>query len=134
MPVQYTIPPDLTLAGGVALGGTEYTVNHNQLSGNTAGKLAKITELLQEVLDSRINTDDLPLDDPEHPDHADNAALNYNTYSDLTGIQEQRFYWQENPSKLHLIHREIFVEIILVLANDPILGGEDRYSLSLRRL
>jgi hypothetical protein len=134
MPVQALIEPTATIAGGVVLGGQTYVVNHNQLSGNTAGKIAKATELLQERLDSRINVDDLPVDDPEHPDHADNAGLGYNAYFDPVGIAERMFYWQKNPSQVFLVHRNILVSIVLVMANDPSIGGEDRYALELRRL
>ena len=138
MPVQAIIAPDSVIAGGVRIGGQDFTVRHNQLSGNTEGKRRKLIERLQEdVLDSRMDESTLPVDDPERLDHADNAALGYNTYDDSfrrgddSLIDERAFYWQQNPQKTWLIHREIYCDIELILVNDPTLGGNDRYSLAL---
>lgn len=140
MPVHAIIPPDATIAGGVNLGGTVYTVRHNQLSGNTEGKRRKLVERLQDVLENRIKTTDLPLEDSEHPDHADNAGLNYNTYSDPyrrpddSLIWEKAFYYRKNAGNIWLVHRPVGCDIVLVMENDPTLGSEDRYSLVLQVL
>jgi len=141
MPVHAIIPPDATYAGGVVYGGNTWRVRHNQLTGNTEGKRRKMIELLQgTAFDNAMDVDTLPIDDPERPDHPDNAQLNYNTYDDQfrrpddSLIDERAFYFQRTQNQLYLIHRSIVCDIVLAQANDPALGGNDRYSLQLTRL
>ena len=140
MPVHAIIPPDATVAGGVIYAGNTWVVTHNQLSGNTQGKIDKMRENLQELaFDVRVDWEDLPIDDPERLDHPDNAALGLNTYDDPykrpddSLIDERAFYYKRNNNLTYLIHRSIYCDIILVMANDPSIGGNDRYSLVLSR-
>ena len=142
MPIEAFIEPDEIIAGGVVIYGQTYTVRHNQLSGNTQAKLRRLREMLQELaFDNRMHTDDLPLDDPEHPDHPDNESLGYNEWDDPfwrstdgSFIDEKRFYYRQNPQNLWLIHRAKICDIILLLENDPTLGGNDRYLITVMRL
>jgi hypothetical protein len=129
MPVEGIISPDTVLAGGIVWQGNVWTVSHSQLSGNTAKKIATLTERLQDVLDVVTNIDDLPTDEPTHP----NQGPPFATYQDKTGVQERYFYW-EDRNTTYLVERPVFVEIILTTQNDPELGGNDRYTLRLRRL
>ena len=140
MPVHSVIPPDSTIAGGVVYAGNTWVVNHNQLTGNTQGKLDKMRENLQELaFDVRVDWTSLPVDDPERKDHVDNAALGLNEYGDPykrpdgSLIDERIFYYKRNNNLTYLIHRSVYCDIILVMANDPSIGGNDRYSLALSR-
>lgn len=134
MPVQPIIEPTATIAGGVRVGGVDYTVNHNQLSGNTEGKRRKLIELMQDnIFDVRILTTDLPQDDPDRDDVGFNTYDNPYRRGDDSLIDERIFYWQQNPQKKWLVNRSIYADIILVQASDPTIGGNDRYALVLRR-
>lgn len=128
-----TVEPTATIAGGIIMGGQTWTVNHNQLTGNTEGKRVKCEAAIQELVDSRTNVNDLPADDPEKPGHPDNAALGYTEYTDPAGIAERAFYWKDGP-RTWLIHRTHLITIVLVQAGDPTLGGNDRYSINQVRL
>jgi len=150
MPVQAIIPagmeasidgtghvvltPNINIAGGVVIGRQIYQVGHQ--NGNVENKRRRALELLQGILDNKQNAFDLPTDDPHHPDNT--PALN--EYDDEwrrpddSLIDELYFYYRQNPATLHIICRGILADIILEVENDPTLGGEDRYSLQLRRL
>lgn len=136
MPVHAIIPPDETIAGGIVYAGNTWTINHNQLTGNAEGKRRKMIEALQDRLDNRQNVDDLPLDDPDHPDN----SPGFNTYDDLyrrpddSIIDELYFFYQQNPQTLWLVGRGIVCDIVLAVENDPTLNGNDRYSLILKAL
>jgi hypothetical protein len=140
MPVHAILEPDTTFAGGVVYAGNTWQVRHNQLSGNTEGKRRKMIEALQDTaFDNVMDVDDLPTDDQEWPDHPDNGQLGYNTYDDQfrrpddSLIDERAFYFQRTQNQLFLIHRSVVCDIVLEQENDPTLGGNDRYSLELRR-
>ncbi len=132
------IPPDATIAGGIRLAEQTFTVNHNQLSGNTQGKIIRLQEMLADVLDDRFQITGpgatFPPDDPDHPDSPDNPGT-YNTYGDLyerpngSWIDEATYYWQQNPQRLWIVYRNTVAQIILEVENDPTLGGNDRYAI-----
>ncbi len=137
--VYQVIEPDLTIAGGVIIDGQPFTVDHNQLTGNPEGKRVKLRNLLQDTIDKRTlvtvwNGDPGDLDDEIHSNAPGFGTLGYNTYSDLytrpddSLIDEQRFYWQQNPNRLHFIFRVEWVDIINS-GPDPALGGETRYTI-----
>ena len=146
VPVTAIIPPDTVIAGGVRLGGKETTVGHNFLTGNPAGKREKLIIALQEYLDHRgddyVNVNDLPADDPDHPDHVDFAlpiltdhlGITDDGTSTLITVKDRLFIWDDGPNKKYLVSRSIACGIILVQENDPSLGGEDRYSLMFERV
>jgi hypothetical protein len=140
MPIQAIIPPDEIFAGGVIIGGVEYKVRHSQLSGNTEAKITKLRLDLQEfAFDNRQDPRDLPTDDEDYVADINNvpAHIPYSTELEpIPGepIRLRRFYYRPKPQEIWVISRNATVTIDLVLENDPALGGNDRYQITVTRI
>jgi hypothetical protein len=140
MPIKESIPPDDTYAGGVVIGDVEYKVRHTQLSGNTESKIAKLRLDLQEyAFDNRQDPRNLPTDDEDYVADINNVPTHIPYYTELEPvpgepIRERRFYYRPKPQEIWVISRASVCYIVLVLANDPTLGGNDRYSIQVDNL